>query len=104
MGKPNYVNLTSFSDVRRFIAKLINQRRNDEISSAKFKDLVYGSKALQDVLEAIYIQTEVETRLERLENAAKGSRFGAFPRREPADEGEPKEHKGTPGLGSPEGH
>ena len=104
MGKPNYVNLTSFSDVRRFMAKLINERRNGEIPSAKYRDLIYGAKALQDVLEAIFLKTEIEARLERLENAAKGPRFGAFPRREPADEGEPKEHRGTPGLGSPEGH
>jgi len=104
MGKPNYVNLTSFSDVRRFLAKLINERRNNKIASAKYKDLIYGAKALQAVLEAVFLQTEIEARLERLENAGKRPSFGAFPRREPADEGEPKEHKGTPGLGSPEGH
>lgn len=93
MGRKNYVNLTNFADVRRFIAKLINERRNNEIPSAKFKDLIYGTKALQDVLEALYIQGEIETRLSRLEGA--GKRPSLFSARESVDS-KPEEH--------PEGH
>ena len=104
MGRKNYVNLNSFRDVRLFLSRLINQRNNNQITTQKFRDLVYGVGKLQSVLEAIFVQEEIEARLERLENATKKPAFGAFPRREPADEGEPKEHKGTPGLGSPEGH
>lgn len=78
MGRKNYVNLTNFADVRRFIAKLINERRNNEIPSAKFKDLIYGTKALQDVLEALYVQGEIEGRLERLERAGKRPAFGTY--------------------------
>jgi len=79
MGKPNYVNLTSFSDVRRFLSKLINERRNNEIPSAKYKDLIYGVSKLQNVLEAIYLQTEIEERLAKLEGANKRPSFGAYP-------------------------
>lgn len=93
MGKPNYVNLTSFSDVRRFLSKLINERRNNEIPSAKYKDLIYGVSKLQNVLEAIYLQTEIEERLAKLEGANKRPSFGAYPQ---SVDGKPEEH--------PEGH
>lgn len=93
MGKPNYVNLTSFSDVRRFLSKLINERRNNEIPSAKYKDLIYGVSKLQNVLEAIYLQTEIEERLAKLEGANKRPSFGAYPQ---SVDCESKEH--------PEGH
>lgn len=93
MGKPNYVNLTSFSDVRRFLSKLINERRNNEIPSAKYKDLIYGVSKLQNVLEAIYLQTEIEERLAKLEGTNKRPSFGTYPQ---SVDSESKEY--------PEGH
>lgn len=93
MGRKGYTNLNSFRDVRLFLSRLINQRNNNQITTQKFRDLVYGVGKLQNVLESIYLQTVIETRLSRLEGA--GKRPALFSQRESVD-GESEEH--------PEGH
>ena len=67
MGRPNYVNLNRLEDVRRFMSRLINQRNNNLIASAKYRDLFYGLKGLREVLEGIFLQSEIMERLARLE-------------------------------------
>lgn len=67
MGQTGYKNLTSLEDLRRFMAKLVNQRNQNLIPSAKYRDLFYGLKGLREVLEAIFLQSEVLERLARLE-------------------------------------
>ncbi|MGD9652517.1 MAG: hypothetical protein AB7I96_13465 [Candidatus Dadabacteria bacterium] len=79
MGRPGYINLTSFGDLRKFLSKLINQRNNGQIGSDKYKDLIYGCKALQSCLESVFISEEIETRLERLERAGKRPALGTYP-------------------------
>jgi len=69
---------------------LINARNNGEITTQKFRDLVYGVSKLQNVLESIYIQAEIETRLSRLEGS--GKRPTLFSQRESVDN-ESKERK-----------
>lgn len=92
MGRPGYINLTSFGDVRRFLSKLINERRTGEIGSEKYRDLVFGASKLQNVLEAIYIRTEIEARLERLERPGQRPAFGTY--RESVDGESTKKHEG----------
>lgn len=91
MGRPGSINLTSFSDLRKFLSKLINQRNNGQIGSDKYRDLIYGCKALQSCLESVFISEEIETRLSRLESASK--RPSLFSARESVDS-ESKEHEG----------
>lgn len=93
MGRPGYINLTSFGDLRKFLSKLINQRNNGQIGSDRYRDLIYGCKALQSCLESVFISEEIETRLSRLENAGKRPSFGTYPQ---SVDGKPEEH--------PEGH
>ncbi len=67
MGREGYQNLSSLSDVRKFLSKLINQRNNNQIASAKYRDLCFGLKIMREVLEAMFLQSEVLERLAHLE-------------------------------------
>ncbi|MEX0999165.1 MAG: hypothetical protein WD000_04305 [Thermodesulfobacteriota bacterium] len=51
------------------MAKLINQRRNDEIGTSIFRDLIYGLRSFREVLELEVIQNDINKRLADIEGS-----------------------------------
>lgn len=51
MPRKGYIQLASTSDLRRFVSKLINERKRGEIDSAMCRDCGYLAKILTDILQ-----------------------------------------------------
>ncbi len=63
MGRKNYTQLSNLSDLRKFIAKLVNQRLRGDVDSSTARDVGYLCKLLMEILD----RNELERRLEKLE-------------------------------------
>lgn len=67
------VRLKTLADVRRFMAKIINQLHNDEIEESKGRTLAYMSSILKDVLK----ESDFEERIAQLEKQAEEQNNGS---------------------------
>jgi len=63
MARKGYSQLSSLSDIRKFVSKLINDRRRDNIDSAMSRDCGYLSKILMEIMQ----NSEIEERIKKLE-------------------------------------
>ena len=63
MGRKGYNQLSDLSAIRKFVAKLINERKRGDIDSGMSRDCGYLSKILMEIMQ----NSEVEERLTKLE-------------------------------------
>lgn len=63
MARKGYSQLSNLSDIRKFVSKLINDRRRDNIDSSTARDCGYLSKILMEIMQ----NSEVEERIRKLE-------------------------------------
>ncbi len=63
MARKGYSQLSNLSDIRKFVSKLINDRRRDNIDSSMSRDCGYLSKILMEIMQ----NGEVEERIRKLE-------------------------------------
>ena len=63
MARKGYSQLSSLSDIRKFVSKLINDRRRDNIDSSMSRDCGYLSKILMEIMQ----NSEIEERIKKLE-------------------------------------
>ncbi len=63
MARKGYSQLSSLSDIRKFVSRLINDRRRDNIDSSMSRDCGYLSKILMEIMQ----NSEIEERIKKLE-------------------------------------
>ncbi len=63
MGRKGYTQLSNLSDLRKFVAKLINERKRGDIDSAMSRDCGYLAKILMEIMQ----HSELEERIIKLE-------------------------------------
>nr|WP_320193587.1 hypothetical protein [uncultured Desulfobacter sp.] len=68
------VRLNSLRDVRRFMAKIINQLHRSEIEESRGRTLAYMSSILKDVLK----ESDIEERIAQLEKQAEEQSNGKY--------------------------
>jgi len=63
MARKGYSQLSNLSDIRKFVSKLINDRRRDNIDSSMSRDCGYLAKILMEIMQ----NSELEERIKKLE-------------------------------------
>jgi len=63
MGRKGYSQLTTLSDLRKFVSKLINERKRGDIDSSMSRDCGYLAKILMEIMQ----NSELEDRISKLE-------------------------------------
>lgn len=63
MARKGYTQLSNLSDLRKFVAKLINERKRGDIDSSTSRDCGYLAKILMEIMQ----HSEIEERILKLE-------------------------------------